>query len=89
MDQFLHVYDKDDDLSYGVYKILLESVADALGCVTGFDCNMKAYHRTIHEPTNEYLVENREFITIKVVDDKILLNTRFHNTHALKQQLAR
>jgi len=83
MDQFLNLYDKGDDPSYGVYEISLDEVADALGCVKGFDCNMKPYYKTIHELTNEYLVENREFTTIKAVYDKVSYKTRFYNKHAL------
>ena len=82
MDQFSHLYDKNDHPSYGMYKISLDEVADACGHVKGFDCNMKPYYRTLHELTNEYLVEQEEFITVKVVDDRIPFKTRFYNKDA-------
>ena len=83
MDQFLNLYDKYDHPSYGMCKTSLDEVADALGSVIGFGCNMKPYYRTIHELTNEYLVANRECITINDVNDRILFKTRFYNKHAL------
>ena len=69
MDQFLTLYDKDDHPTHGVYKISLDEVAYAFGYWKGFDCNVRPYYRIIHELTNEYLVPNREFITIKTDDD--------------------
>ena len=71
MDGFLKLYNKDDHYTHGIYKISLYDVANAFGYWKGSDCNMRLYQRTLHELTNEYLVENREFIAIKVVDDKI------------------
>ena len=85
MDQFLRLCDKDDYPSYGMCKISLDEVANALGYWKGFDCNLKPYQRTLHELTNEFLVENREFITAQADDDRITykFNTRFYTKHAL------
>ena len=69
-------------LSTGIYKISLAEVADALGYWKGFDCNLRPYYRTLHDLTNEYLVEHREFISIKTDDDYIELKTRFYTKHA-------
>ena len=57
MDEFLKLYHKGDHPTQGVYKVLLEEVADALGYFKGFDCNMKPYYRTLNALTNEYPVE--------------------------------
>ena len=85
MDQFLRLYDKDDHPSYGMYKISLDEVANALGYWKGFDSKMRPYQRTLQELTNEYLVDNREFITAQADDDRIAYrcNTRFYTKHAL------
>ena len=71
MDGFLKLYDKYDRHTHGVYKISLNEVANALGYYKGFDCNMRPYQRTLHELTDEYLVENRESITVQADDDRI------------------
>ena len=82
MEQFLNLYGKYDEPSYGRHEVTLEEVADALGYVQGFDCDMRPYYRTLHELTNEYLVENREFIAINDVNDRISFKTRVYNKHA-------
>ena len=82
MDHFLNSYDKYDHPSYGMYKISLDEVAYALGYFKGFDCNMTPHYRTLHELTNEYLVENQAFITIKTDDNNSSFKTRFYNKHA-------
>ena len=71
MDGFLKQCDKDDHHTHGIYKISLDEVANALGYWKGFDSNMRPYQRTLHELTNEYLVENREFINAHADDDRI------------------
>ena len=71
MDGFLKLYDKVDHYKQGMHKISLDEVANALGSWKGYDCNMRPYQRTPHELTNEYLVENREFITAQADDDRI------------------
>ena len=85
MDWFAKLYDTYDHYTHGIYKISLDEVANALGCWKGFDCNMRPYQQTLHELTNEYLVENTEFITAQADDDRITYtcNTRFHTKHAL------
>ena len=82
MDQFMKLCDKDDHPTHGIYMISLDQVADAFGYWKGIDCNMRPYYRILHELTNEYLVEQREFITIKTDDDKIHLKARFYTKHA-------
>ena len=77
MDQFLKLYDKDDDPTHGIYKSSTQEVADALGYVKGFDCNGKPYYCALHEWTTQYLVENRDFITVKITDDTTTCRTRF------------
>ena len=64
MDGFLQSHDKDDHHTHGVYNISLDEVANALGYWKGFDSKVEPYQRTLHELTNEYLVENKEFITV-------------------------
>ena len=54
MDQFLRLYDKHDHPSYGMYKILLDEVADTLGYVKGLDSDMRPYYRILHELINDY-----------------------------------
>ena len=71
MDGFLKLYDKYDHHTHGIYNISLDELANALGYWKGFDCNLRPYQRTLHELTNEYLVENREFITAQADDDRI------------------
>ena len=63
MDGFLKLYDKDDHHTHGIYRISLDEEANALGYYTGFDCNMRPHQRTLHDLTNEYIAENKEFIT--------------------------
>ena len=82
MDRFLKLYDKDDHHTHGIYKISLDEVCNALGYRQGFDCNLRPYQRTLHELTNQYLVKNRDFITIRMNDDRIPYKTRFYNKHA-------
>ena len=82
MDEFLKLYDQDDHSTHGIYKISLDEVADASGQWKGFDCNMRPYYRILHEMTNEYLVEHREFVTMTTDDDIIQLKTRFYTKHA-------
>jgi hypothetical protein len=82
MDKFLNLYDKNDHPSYGMYKISLDEVADALGYWKGFDSNLRPYYRILHELTNEYLVEYREFIIVPMDDDVIPYKTRFYTKHA-------
>ena len=83
MDQVLNLDYKDDGPSYGIYKISLEEVADTLEYIRGFGCNKNPYYRTLHELTNKYLVESKEFITSDYVNDRILFKTSFYNKHAL------
>ena len=85
MDGFLKLYDKNDHRTHGIDKISLDEVANALGYWKVFDGNMRPYQRTPHELTNEYLVENREFITVQADDDRITYkyNTIFYTQHAL------
>jgi len=85
MDEFSKLYDKYDHHTHGIYKISLDEVANALGYWKGFDCNVRPYQRTLHELTNEYLVENRKFINVQADDDRITYkyNTRFYTKHAL------
>ena len=83
MDQFLRLYDKDDHPSYGMCKISLDEVADALGYVKGLDNNLRPDCRILHEVTNDYLVKHRDFITVKMTDATIAYTTRFYNKHAL------
>ena len=85
MDGFLKLYDKDDHHTHGIQKISLDEVANALGYWKGFDSNMRPDQRTLHELTNEYLVENREFITARADDDRITYkyNAIFYTKHAL------
>ena len=84
MDPFLKLYDKDDHHTHGIYKISFDEVANALGSWKGLDNNMGPCQRTLDELTNEYLVENREFITVQNGDDRIpyKYNTRFYTKHA-------
>ena len=82
MDQCLKLCDKDDHPTHGIYKISLDEVADALGYWKAFDSNLRPYYRILQELTNEYLVEHREFITIKTEDDILQLKTRFTTKHA-------
>ena len=92
-DGFLRSYDKYEHHTHGIYQISLDEVANALGSYKGFDSNMRPYQRTLHELTNEYLVANREFITVPAVgvalvqtdDDRITYkyNMRFYTKHAL------
>ena len=67
---------------HGIYKISLDEVANALGYLEGFDCNLRPYQRTLRELTNQYLVKNRDFITIRMNDDGIPYKTRFYTKHA-------
>ena len=83
MDEFLKLYNQGHHHTHWIYKILLHQVADALGYLRGFDSNMKPYQRTLHELTNEYLVENREFIIVPMNDDRISYKTRFYTKHAI------
>ena len=71
MDKFLNLYDKYDHHTHGIYKISLAKIADALGYWKGFDINMRPYCQTVHELTNEYLVENKEFIIVPMDEDRI------------------
>ena len=82
LDQFWKLYDKGDRPTHGIYKISLDEVADSLGYCKGFDSNVRPYYRFLHELTNDYLVENRDFITIIMTDDTIAYTTRFYNKHA-------
>ena len=45
---------------------------------------MRPYQRTLHELTNEYLMENREFITVQADDDRVTYtyNTGFYTKRA-------
>ena len=58
-----------DGPTHGIHKVSMQEVADALGYVKGFDSNMRPYYRTLYEVTNDYLVESRDFITVKRSDD--------------------
>ena len=82
MDKFVEVYDKEDSPEHGIFKIWLKELADALGYKQGTDCNGRPYYRVLHEMTNEYLVEDRDFITVKVIDNEISYHTRFYNKDA-------
>ena len=42
---------------------------------------MRPYYRTLHELTNELLVEHRDFITIKLIEEKPSYNMRVYNKH--------
>ena len=54
MDQILKLYDKEDDPTYGIYKISLQEVADALGYKESTGSNGKPYYRILHELTADY-----------------------------------
>ena len=83
MDGFLKLYDKYGHYTHGIYEISLDEVAFALGYWKGFDCNMRPYQRTLHELNNEYLVENKEFITVQADVDRLAYRyTRFCTKHA-------
>ena len=82
MDQFLRLFDRDDHSTHGIYKISLDEVADALGYWKGFDSNLRPYYRILHELTNQYLVEHREFIATKTDDSIIQAKTRIYTKHA-------
>ena len=53
MDEFLKLYDKDYHPTHGIYKIVPDEVADALGYCKGSDNNMRPYYKTPHELTNK------------------------------------
>ena len=59
MDQILRLYDKEDDPTYGIYKISLQEVADALGYNESTGSNGKPYYRILHELTAEYLSKTK------------------------------
>ena len=59
MDQILKLYDKEDDPTYGIYKISLQEVANALGYTESKGSNGKPYYRILHELTADYLSKIR------------------------------
>jgi len=61
----------------------MSSIGETLGYTKGLDGNMRPYYRILHELTNDYLMEHKDFITIKMTDDTIAYTTRFYNKHAL------
>ena len=85
MDRFLKMYDKEDHHTHGIIKLSLDEVCNALGYWQGYDSNLRPYQRTIHELTNQYILENRDFITAQTGDDRITYNcnTRFDTKHAI------
>ena len=44
------------------------------------DCNRMPCYRVLQEMTNQYLVENRDFI-VEVIDDEISYNTMLYHKH--------
>ena len=82
MDQILKLYDKEDDPRYGIYKIALQEVADALGYKESTASNGKPYYRILHELTAEYLSKNKDYISAYAYKDDVRFNTKLYNKNA-------